>query len=99
LVSGLVPGQRESAGHTKELSITKEGSRLSRWALVEAAWRVVRRSQRWQRIYESLRQRRGKKKAIVAIARRLLGVMVALLRTGQPYRSAQDTRRTEATPG
>ena len=30
----------------------------------------------------------GKKKAIIAIARRLLGVMVALLRTGQCYRPA-----------
>jgi len=95
--AGLVPGLRESAGHTKELSITKEGSRLLRWALVEAAWRLIRRSQRWHKIYESLRQRRGKKKAIVAVARRLLGVMVALLRTGQPY--AHDARRTPATAG
>ena len=84
--AGLAPGQRESAGHSKEMGITKEGSRLLRWALVEAAWRLVRQSRRWQSIHAQLQKRRGKKKAIVAIARRLLGVMVALLRSGQPYR-------------
>jgi transposase len=84
--AGLVPRMRESAGKGKELGITKEGSRLLRWALVEAAWRLVRRSSRWQRVFDQLRQRRGKKKAIVAVARRLLGVLVALWRNGQKYR-------------
>ena len=86
--AGLAPGRRESAGKSEELGITKEGSGLLRWVLVEAAWRLRRRSPRWQQVFEQLRQRRGKKKAIVAIARRLLGVMVALLRTGQSYRLA-----------
>lgn len=83
--AGLVPKIRESAGKGKELGITKEGSRLLRWVLVEAAWRLVRRSQRWQTIFEQLRLRRGKKKAIVAVARRLLGVLVALWRHGVKY--------------
>jgi transposase len=86
--AGLAPGQRESAGHRQELGITKQGSRLLRWVLVEAAWRLVRCSRRWGNIFESLSKRRGKKKAIVAIARRLLTVMVALLRSGQAYRLA-----------
>lgn len=86
--AGLVPGLRESAGHRKDLGITKEGSRLLRWSLVEAAWRLVRHSRRWSTIFEGIRQRRGKKKAVVAVARRLLGVMVALWRSGQSYRLA-----------
>lgn len=84
--AGLAPGKRESAGKKKELGISKEGSRLLRWALVEAAWRLVRNSLRWGGIYQALQKRRGRKKAIVAIARRLLGVMVAMLRSGQRYR-------------
>jgi transposase len=87
--AGLAPGRRESAGKSKDLGITKEGSRRLRWALVEAAWRIVRRSPRWQTIYEQLWRRRGKKKAVVAVARRLLTVMVALLRSGQSYRMIQ----------
>ena len=86
--AGLAPGQRESAGRSKALGLSKEGSALLRWALVEAAWRVVRKTGRWRTIFEALAKRRGRKKAIVAVARRLLGVMVALLRTGQRYRFA-----------
>jgi transposase len=86
--AGLAPGQRESGGKRQALSISKEGSRLLRWALVEAAWRLVRWSRYWQGVYTRLWQRTGKKKAIVAIARRLLAVMVALLRSGQRYRLA-----------
>ena len=69
--AGLVPGQRESAGRTRELSITKEGSKLLRWVLVQAAWRLVNQTARWGRIFEGLRKRRGKKKAIVALMRQL----------------------------
>ena len=86
--AGLAPGGRESAGHRKELGITKEGSKLLRWVLVEAAWRLVRRTNRWRSTFEALKKRRGKKKAITAIARRLLCVMVSMLQRGQRYRPA-----------
>ncbi len=56
-----------------------------RWALVEAAWRVVRQSAAWRRIYEGIRRRAGGKKAVVAVARRLLVVMAAMLRDGTNY--------------
>jgi transposase len=86
--AGLVPAVRQSDGKGKQLPITKRGSPLLRWALVEAAWRLVRQSRRWRSVYEGIKRRRGGKKAIVAVARRLLGVMVALLRTMSPYRLA-----------
>lgn len=83
--AGLAPGWRESAGKRKDLSIEKKGSRLLRWVLVEAAWQVVRYNPRWKEVFESLARRTGKKKAITAVARRLLSVMVALLKSGRPY--------------
>lgn len=86
--AGLAPGQRESAGKSRQLGITKEGSRLLRWALVEAAWRLVGKTRRWRTIYERLRHRRGPKKAIVAVARRLLCVMMSMLAKGERYRYA-----------
>jgi transposase len=86
--AGLVPGQRESGGRKKELSISKEGSPLLRWAMIQTAWRLVQRTQRWRNIFEALAHRRGKKRAIVAVARRLLCMMVALMQTGQGYRQA-----------
>ena len=84
--AGLAPGRRESAGKCRDLGITKQGSPLLRWVLVEAGWQLVRRSAYWQGSYRRLKQRRGSRRAIVAVARRLLGVLVALLRSDQEYR-------------
>jgi transposase len=86
--AGLSPGYRESAGKRRELGITHTGSRLLRWVLVQAAWQLVRRDGRWRRIFESLVKRRGKKKAIVAVARRLLCLMMAVVIHDRPYRKA-----------
>jgi transposase len=83
--AGLAPSRRESAGKVKQGGITKEGSRLLRWILVEAAWRLVSKTRRWGRIYERLAARKGKKRAIVAVARRLLCVMASMLQSGRAY--------------
>jgi transposase len=85
--AGLDPGSRSSDGKSKQLHIAKDGSRLLRWALVEAAWRLVGKYQRWKSIYERLERNTGsKKKAIVGVARRLLCVMFSMLQSGQGYR-------------
>jgi transposase len=83
--AGLSPGQRESAGKSQELHLEKNGSKLMRWVLIEAAWRLVRHSARWNRIYEQLKVRVRAKKAIVAVARRLLCLITAILQSGRPY--------------
>jgi transposase len=89
--AGLDPGFRESAGKGKQLSITKEGSRLLRWAMIESAWRLVGKTVRWRRLFEQLRASTGhKKKAIVGVARRLLCVLFAMLRDGKAYRLAAE---------
>lgn len=87
--AGLDPGYRESDGKGKRLSITKEGSRLLRWAMVETAWRFVGKFARWRHIFETLKKNTGsRKKAIVGVARRILCMMYAMLREGKAYRSA-----------
>jgi len=85
--AGLAPAVRQSGGkRSKDMRITKEGSGLLRWALVESAWRLVRRSPKWAAMYARLKERKGKKRAIVAVARKLLCVLYAMLRTRTPYR-------------
>jgi transposase len=86
--AGLAPGQRESGGQRREQGISKAGSPVLRWAVGQAAWRLVAHVPRWQRVFEALAQRRGKKRAIVAIARRLWCVMVAMLQSGRRYNAA-----------
>jgi transposase len=69
----------------KDLPITKTGSPLLRWVLVESAWRVGRHTSAWRRVYENIKKRAGGKKAVVAVARRLLCVLYAMLRDGKNY--------------
>ncbi len=84
--AGLAPGIRQSDKRTKQLPITKTGSRLLRTALVELAWRLTNKTRRWGLLYERLKKRCGAKKAIVAVARRAWCVIVSLLHSGQAYR-------------
>jgi len=85
--AGLVPGVRQTGGKkSPDLPITKQGSGLLRWALVEAAWRLVRTSPRWSAFFARLRKRKGSKRAIVAVARKLLCVLYAMLKTSSPYK-------------
>ena len=87
--AGLDPGVRQSAKKRLDLHITKEGSRILRWALIEAAWRLVAHLERWRNLFKGLQANTGsKKKAIVGVARHLLCVMFAMLQEGKGYRYA-----------
>jgi transposase len=85
--AGLAPVVRQRGGKkSKDLGISKQGSGLLRWALVEAAWRVIRTSKKWERVFERIAKRAKRKRAIVAIARKPLCVVYAMLKTMTPYR-------------
>jgi transposase len=84
---GLVPGEHQSAEHQQRLSITKAGSTRLRWALVQAAW-----SARNTRPYDPIvrwclevEKRRGKRIAVVALARKLCGILFAIWRDETTY--------------
>jgi transposase len=83
--AGLDPGVRESDGRRTDLKLTKAGSPLLRWILIQLAHRVKRTLARWRTIFVRLSVRVGKKKATCAIARRLLLVIYAMLRDGRAY--------------
>jgi transposase len=85
--AGMVPVVRQSGGKkSKDLQISKEGSGLLRWALVESAWRLVNASPKWGAVFARIRKRSGAKRAIVAVARKLLCVLYAMLKTSTPYK-------------
>ncbi len=69
---GLDPVERSSAEHQRFLGISKAGSRLLRHLLVEAANIAVRRDEDLKRFYQRVAHRRGRPKAKVAAARKLL---------------------------
>lgn len=83
--AGLDPGVRESDGRRADLKLSKAGSPLLRWILIQLAHRVKRTLERWRSLFIRLSARVGKKKATCAIARRLLLVIYAMLRDGRAY--------------
>jgi transposase len=93
---GLTPGQRSSSERERQTGITKAGPSAVRWALVQAAWAAWRRSPeepmvRWA---TQISERRGKHVAIVALARKLSGILFAIWRDGTIYRSSHATQVT-----
>jgi transposase len=83
--AGICPGNHESAGKRKSGRTTK-GSRWLRQTLVQAAWAASRKKKTYfQAQYRRLAGRRGKKRALVAVAHSLLVVIYHLLKTGRPY--------------
>ena len=83
--AGLAPGQHESAGKRKSTRI-RDGNKYLRSALIQAAWAAVKQPDTFlTAFYRRLAARRGKKKAIIALAHKLLVIIYTLLRTGQVY--------------
>lgn len=68
---GLNPSEHSSGGTQRLGHISKQGNRMMRWLLVEAAWMAVRKDPELQRVYRRLALRRGRKIAAVAVARKL----------------------------
>lgn len=96
---GLVPSEHSSGEKRRLGGITKAGNLRVRVLLVEAAWRILRSSKpesaalrEWAR---HIAERRGRRIAVVALARRLAGVLYAIWRDGQPF-NATKLRRPRA---
>lgn len=84
---GLVPGENTTGFKTRRISLTKAGSSRVRWTLVQAAWTMVRTRPQDPMVlwFQAVSLRRGKKIAIIALARKMAGVLYAMWRDGQPY--------------
>ena len=84
--AGLTPGNNESAGKKKSVRITRAGVYLKP-ALVQCAHAAVKsdKSPYYKTKYESLVKRRGKKRAVIAIARMILIAIYRMLSTGEVW--------------
>ncbi|WP_033007427.1 transposase [Geobacillus sp. FW23] len=87
--TGLSPGNHESAGKRKSTRTTKGNPHL-RSALCEAAWSAARsKTHPLSRKFWSLAARCGKKKALIAIARRMLVIIFCMISRKEPFRQPQ----------
>jgi len=82
--AGLTPGNNESAGKKKSVRITRAGVYLKP-ALVQVAHAAVKSNENpyYKNKYERISKRRGKKRAIIAIARMILTAVYNMFKTGE----------------
>jgi transposase len=98
--AGLAPGNNQSGGK-RYSGRTRKGSRTLSAVTVQAAWSAVRTKDTFLKSrYHRLAARRGKKRAIVAVARSILTSAWHILTYRQPYRELGgdyfDQRRKDA---
>lgn len=83
--TGLTPSEYSSGEKIRRGHISRQGSARVRGLLVEAAWRAVRKDEALKEAFERIAKTCGKKRAIVAIARKLIGRIRACFRTEKTY--------------
>jgi transposase len=84
--AGVCPGNHQSAGKRKS-GRTRPGNGWLRVSLVQCAWAASHTKGTYLSAqYKRLAARRGKKRALVAVAHTLLGVVYAVLKKQQAYR-------------
>lgn len=84
---GLTPGEDSSSERKRITSITKAGPSAVRWTLVQASWTALRVRPEDPMCSWALQvsRRRGMRVAVVALARKLAGVLYAMWRDGTDY--------------
>ena len=95
---GLVPLEKSSGNRRRLGHITKQGSSLLRFLLVEAAQVTARTLPEWRSQYFRLLLRRGRKTAKVAMARRLAIRLYWMWREGHDYEQQRSSVRTQDSP-
>jgi transposase len=82
--AGVCPGQKESAGK-RQSGKSRKGNRYVRQALVQAGHAVRRSHTYLGERYRRLKRRRGRKRAALAIGRKILVIYYQMMKTGQEY--------------
>ena len=85
--AGLAPSLHQSGNVEYHGNITKQGSKMLRWIMVEAARVAVNHDTRMRSFYERVKHRRGSQKAIIAVANKMLKIIWFMLTRREPYES------------
>jgi transposase len=95
--AGLSPGNDKSAGKRKSTHINK-GNPYLKSMLCEVAWIIASHREMYlSGWYWRVKQRRGAKRATIALARKLLAMIYSILKNGTPYNEeCFEQRRTQS---
>lgn len=95
--AGLAPGNNQSAKRRKKQGVT-HGNNYLKTMLCEVAWVIASQKKQYLSTwYWRLKQRTDAKQAIVALARKLLVIIFAMLKSNQPYKEEKFIERKAAS--
>jgi len=84
---GLTPSQYSSGQHVRMGKITHAGNHRLRTRMVECSWIAIRKDPGLNKTYQAIKKRRGGKRAIVAVSRKLIVRIRRILLDGVTYRT------------
>ena len=97
--SGLAPSINESAGKSSNGHITKKGNKFLRTILVLAANSIaIGRPNKLRFFYQRIKAKKGHKKAIVALARKLVSIIHHLLTFKEVYSEEEGKQKQFKLP-
>ena len=97
--SGLAPSINESAGKSSNGHITKKGNKFLRTILVLAANSIaIGRPNKLRFFYQRIKGKKGHKKAIVALARKLVSIIHHLLTFKEVYSEEEGNQKKFKLP-
>jgi transposase len=83
--AGLVPSTHGTADKLYHGRIIKQGNKFLRWALTEAAQVSIRYSEYFRYYYNKVRTKKNANSATIAVARRMLEIIYAMLKEKRAY--------------
>lgn len=82
---GLTPSEYSTGEHIRQGRITRSGNWRVRNALIESSWILIGKDPWMRMIYMRLKSHKGAKRAIIAIARKLIIILRSMLLRNMPY--------------
>ena len=82
---GLTPSEFSTGPYVRQGRITRCGNKRVRTSLVEASWILIQKDRGLRKKYDRLKQWKGAKRAIIAVARHLIIRIRRILLNQEPY--------------
>lgn len=91
--TGLTPSEYSSGEHVRKGRISRQGKPVLRRILVQCSWIAIRQDEELREIFERIAKKAGVKRAIVAIARRLIGRIRGCFQNRELYLRRENERQ------
>lgn len=83
--AGLVPSVKQSGSTLRFGRLVQQSSKSLKNTMIEVAWIAIRKENQFQFFYKKLQKKKGKQKAICAVARKMLCAVYAILKKQEEF--------------